>query len=92
MLINVECHAVELRTVWSQDHYSIKGICRSGRLSLTIVSGLGTQVEVDLGVAGWRQVTARPTVESTPISISKEDGDSIQRNAGKLSADVLLDK
>lgn len=80
VLINVECHAVELRTVWSQDHYSIKGMCRSGRLGLTSVSGLGTQVEVGLGVAGWRQVIARPTVVLTPLSISKEDGDSLQQD------------
>ena len=70
VLINVECHVVELRTVWSQGHYSIKGMCRSGRLGLTIVSGLRTQDEVDLRVAGWRQVIARLKEELTPLSIS----------------------
>ena len=92
VLINVECHVVELRTVLSQDHYSIKGMCRSRRLGLTRVSGLRTQVEVDLRAAGWRQVIARLKEELNPISIRKEEVDSLQPDAGKLSENIILDK
>ncbi len=92
VLINVGYHAVELRTVLSQDHYSIKGMCRSGRLGLTRVNGLRTQVKIDRRAACWRQVITRLKEELNPFSISKKDGDSFQQDAGKLSEDKSLDK